>query len=163
MRTLILTATLLAALSGAAQADDAPACATFKWSLAREQALFTAPQPVTSGAGLAVGAGYRVALVDVGALAFPAKPERPTKPGTHGALLALRIGAAGAYDVTLSEEGWIDLADHAERVVAADFSGAKGCPGLRKSVRFELKPGDYTVQLSNAEGDALNIAITPAP
>ena len=163
MRTLILTTALAMAFASAAQADDAAACGKFKWSLERERALFAAPQPVASGAGLAVGAGYRAALVDATTLAFPAAPERPTKPGTHGALLALRVDAAGAYDVTLSEEGWIDIADHAQRVASADFSGVKGCPGVRKSVRYELKPGDYTVQLSNAEADKLDIAVIPAP
>ncbi len=163
MRLLMLTTAVAAALVGAAQADDAPACARFKWNIERERALFAAPQPVASGAGLAIGAGYLVALVDATTLAFPAAPERPTKPGTHGALLALRVDAAGAYDVTLSEEGWIDIADHAQRVPSADFSGVKGCPAVRKSVRYELKPGDYTVQLSNAEADALDIAVVPAP
>ena len=38
-----------------------------------------------------------------------------------------------------------------------------GCPGVRKSVRFPLKAGDFSIQLSNIEGPAINIAVVPAP
>jgi hypothetical protein len=163
-KSLAFAGLLVCAMSGAAFADDDSGCAKFKWSIAKERALFAAPTPVGAGAVLEVGAAaYRVALADNDEVAYPARPERASKAGTHGAVLTFAVKDDGLYDVTLSDEGWIDVVDHGQRISSSDFSGQKACPGVRKSVRFSLKAGDFTLQLSNVEGKAINIAVVPAP
>jgi hypothetical protein len=147
-----------------ARADDDSGCAKFKWSIARERALFGSAAPRGPDGVVEIGqAAYHVKLADVGKVQFAALPERQPKAGTHGAALTLAVKREGLYDVTLSDEGWIDIADHGERIRSSDFSGQKACPGVRKSVRFALKPGDLTLQLSNIDADAIDIAVVPAP
>ena len=69
---------------------------------------------------------------------------------------------AGIYQITLSEEAWIDVAQGGALVKSSDFSGAKDCPGMRKSVRFPLSAGAATVEISNASGASVKMVIEPA-
>jgi len=155
---LILTAAI-----GIARADDASGCEKFKWSIAHERAWFAAnPKPVAAGADVASGDGaYAVALVAGDAAVFPVSPERPPKVGTFGGVVKTNIPKAGLYQVTLSDEAWIDVVQNGARVKSSDFSGQKACPGVRKSVRFDLAAGPATLQISNAENAKINLAIAP--
>ena len=72
------------------------------------------------------------------------------------------IGKAGLYQITLSDEAWIDVVENGARVKSSDFSGQKACPGVRKSVRFDLAAGPATLQISNSESPKINLAIAPA-
>ncbi|MDE3177936.1 MAG: hypothetical protein KGM15_17690, partial [Pseudomonadota bacterium] len=75
LRALMVLATLAAALP--ARAD----CEHFKWSLARERALFAgAPAALpAAGASAQIGAAYAVALAQDPSL--PLSPERAPQPG----------------------------------------------------------------------------------
>ena len=156
---LIFTAAI-----GAAKADDASGCEKFKWSIARERAWFAAsPKPVAVGADISAGdSGYAVALGPGAAAVFPVSPERPPKAGTFGGVVKTNIGKAGLYQITLSDEAWVDVVQNGARVKSSDFSGQKACPGVRKSVRFDLAAGPATVQISNSESAKINLAIAPA-
>jgi hypothetical protein len=46
-------------------------------------------------------------------------------------------------------------------VKSIDFSGQTDCPGVRKSVRFELA-GPVSVGFSNATSEKLMFAVSPA-
>jgi len=154
----------LVALLGGARAQDNASCDKFKWSVARERALFSAgPRAVASGATIAGGAAYAVALAPSQSVAFAMAPERAPKPGTFGATLAVAIDKPGSYQVTLSDEAWLDVVQAGAEVKSSAFSGQKDCPGVRKSVRFDLAAGPATLQISNAAGAALNVALEPAP
>ena len=78
-----------------------------------------------------------------GMLAFAA-PEKP-----------------GVYQVTLSSEGWIDLVQDGASLKAADHSGVKDCPGLRKSVRFKVGAAPVALQISGVPADSIKVAIRP--
>jgi hypothetical protein len=155
----------LALLSAGAQAQEKTGCDQFKWSVARERAWFAAERkPVASGAAIAVGQGYAVALAPNESVAFAAPPEKALKPGGFGAALNLAaIDKAGSYEITLSDEGRVDAIQDKSLVKSTDFSGQKDCPGIRKSVRFDLKAGPLTIQISNAPAASIDLAIAPAP
>ena len=68
---------------------------------------------------------------------------------------------AGVYQVTLSGEGWIDLVQNGAALDSADHSGAKNCPGLRKSVRFNVGAAPVALQVSGVPGDSIKVAIRP--
>jgi len=55
----------------------------------------------------------------------------------------------------------IDVAQDGAYQPSLDFSGVHGCPGLRESVRFELKKVPLILQLSSASAPVLKIAIRP--
>jgi len=44
---------------------------------------------------------------------------------------------------------------------SADHSGAKNCPGLRKSVRFNVGAAPVALQISGAPADSVRVAIRP--
>jgi len=151
----------LMALAAPAWADD-DACSKFKWSVAREKALFAAPQGAGATDALSIGdKGFRVALADGATFKFPIAPERPPKPGTHAAALSLTIAKASVYQVTLSDAGWIDAVQSGVVIRSSGFSEQKACASVRKSVRFDLVAGAAILQLSNIEAPTADIAVVP--
>ena len=90
-------------------------------------------------------------------------PPPPGPPGSFGAVVKLPpIAVAGTYQVTLSDDAWIDMLQGGREVRSAAFSGAKDCPGIRKSVRFPLQVGDATVQISGSASDSVKMELLPA-
>lgn len=65
----------------------------------------------------------------------------------------------GRYQVTLSHEAWIDIVQAGAYRPSGEFSGVHGCPGLRKSVRFEFSAAPLVLQLSGASAPVIKIAI----
>jgi hypothetical protein len=155
----------LALVCGGAQAQEKNGCDQFKWSVARERGWFGAErQPVASGATIVAERGYAVSLAPNESVAFRAPPERALKPDGFGAVLAVaNVERAGVYQVTLSGEARIDAVQDNALVKSTDFSGQKECSGVRKSVRFDLKSGPLTIQISNAPSAAIDLALAPAP
>lgn len=154
----------LALLGGGAQAQDKNACDQFKWSVARERAWFAGEvKPAAAGATIVVGQAYEVALEPVDSVAFRLPPERAPKPGGFGATLGVaNIDRPGLYQITLSDEAWLDVVQGEARLKSVGFTGQKDCPGLRKSVRFDLAAGPLSVQISDVARDAIGLAIAPA-
>ena len=165
MVRLLLSLLFVAGLASAARAQDSAGCDKFKWSVARERAWFAAgAKPVAAGADLALAEeGYAVALLPDEAAGFVVPPERAPKPGAFGGVLKISaLPKAGLYEVTLSDEAWVDVVQNGASVKSSDFSGQKNCPGVRKSVRFPLAAGAATVQISNASSATIQLAIAPA-
>ena len=137
-------------------------CDHFKWSVARERALFAgSPESLAATDGAAEpGKGYALALAkDV---KLPVAPERAPKPDRFAGVATLPKVAAGLYQITLSQEAWIDVAENGGLVKSSNFSGQPDCPGVRKSVRFKLAAGAVTVEISNATADKILFAVEPA-
>lgn len=167
MRGTLRRGFAVAALTGAVLAAPAlgraeEGCAGFAWPLTREQAWFAAsPAPLAEGAALSVGAAS-VALRPQTEIAFTAPPERPAKAvAPRGAVLRLSL-PAGLYQITLSDNAWVDVVQDGARLAVAGFSGRTDCPGLRKSVRFRLAEGPAVLQLSDAAVERMLIAVAPA-
>jgi hypothetical protein len=162
---LALAAALMLALTGAgAQAQEKDACDHFKWSVARERGWFAGEvKPAAAGATIVVGQAYGVVLEPADSIVFRLPPERPLKPGGFGATLEVaNIDRPGLYQITLSDEAWIDVIQGEAKLKSVGFTGQKDCPGLRKSVRFNLAAGPLSVQISDATRDAIGLAIAPA-
>jgi hypothetical protein len=158
-----LVALALVAACAAAEAQEGAACDKFKWSVARERGWFSDLASVESGAVIVASRGYAVALQPTDALVFHVTPERPSRPDTFGATLDVaNVGGPGLYQITLSDDAWLDVVQEGARLQSVAFTGQKDCPGARKSVRFSLKAGGLTVQISNAPAAAINLAIAPA-
>lgn len=162
-----LAALLLIVLAAPARADENPACGEFKWPLAIERSWFEAGtlQDLQSGAGLdkLAEAAFTVILKPSTEVSFTLEPEGKPKPDKPlGAILSFgAVATPGLYQITLSDEAWIDVIQDGAYRPSLEFSGVHGCPGLRKSVRFELKQAPLVLQLSSASVSALKIAIRP--
>jgi len=143
-------------------------CEKFAWSLARERGWFAAPgKPTfTSGDSLpAIPSGaFTLRLQTAGEAAFALPPEK--KPRVDRSFSGIvRLPApdrAGIYEVTFSDDAWIDLVQDGRYARSVGATGRSDCPGLRKSVRFELGPTPLVLQLSGVPTDAIVVAVTPA-
>ena len=149
----------------AAQAQELVGCDKFKWPLdAEHAALARADLPrLASGADVAQppAAGIVIALVSLQDSRLPMPPERAPKQASSFAGF-VKIGAptAGTYRISLSAEAWIDVIQGGHYVKSSAFSGATGCPGLRKSVKFGLTAEPFVVQLSGVPAETIAIVVT---
>ena len=162
----VILAGLALGFSGAEplHAQDKPACEQFDWSIKREQVLFGAPalSQAASGSKLdAIGSGIVLELQPHASVAFTLPPERqPKSPESFsGVIIFANVPKAGRYQVTLSAEAWIDVIQDGQAVKSTAFSGKRGCADVRKSVRFEFKPGALTIQLSGVAEKSIKLAV----
>ncbi|HEX4766434.1 MAG TPA: hypothetical protein VH414_09170 [Lichenihabitans sp.] len=151
---------------GLAHAEEAGGCAKFKWSIAREQAAFASPDLPSVESGQSLPGVMNAAIVRLkpqAEVAFEHEPARKPKVKTpFAAVLKLApLAAPGTYEITLSEEAWIDVLQGGKEIRSRGFSGQADCPGVRKSVKFPLQAGDATVQISGVRSDSIRVDVLP--
>lgn len=146
-------------------------CSSFLWPLETELGWMKSPdsENVASGTTLAAppkDKAIEIALKPVGDISFPTKPTSTPKPGdedTFGGVVSFEGNAEPVhYQVTLSTNGWIDVVQNEASLEATGHTGSKDCDGLRKSVRFEVAPGPFSIQVSGVRKDSIRIVIRPA-
>ncbi|MFG1422343.1 hypothetical protein [Roseixanthobacter liquoris] len=168
-RAAVGSVMLLAFLLGApaVRAAEGQGCSGGAWPLdAARAALDAAHTEVPSGAGLPAAEGsFVVQLVPLPDAKLPYPPARlPAETANFAGFLLLPAPAtAGRIEVSLSDAGWIDLVQDGKSLPAAAFTGVKGCPGLRKSVRFEVTQRPLVLQVTGVSVDRLKVAVAPAP
>lgn len=162
----ILAVGLVALSINTAMAEDAPACASFAWSVARERAAFGAPDLPALASGSALPGDARAARLTLGpaaAVALPVPSEKEAKSDTFAGFVTATVPAAGTYQVTLSNEAWIDVSqDGRSTLKPAAHSGKMGCPEVRKSVRFALDAGTVTIEISRASSQQIKLDLLKA-
>ena len=165
MKSFIL-AVVSWALAGAALAQEPVGCDKFKWPLDKERATLNGTDlpKVVSGDRVTfpIPFGTIVALVPFADAKLPAPPERaPKSPDTFaGFFQAPAPKQPGSYKITVSAEGWIDVTQADQAVKSTAFSGALGCEGIRKSVKFDLAAAPFTVELSSVKANDIKIVIS---
>jgi hypothetical protein len=158
--------TVVYALVLPALAQEPVGCDKFRWSLDKERATLTGTDlpKVASGSEVKWPLPFAtmVALVPLVDAKLPIAPERsPKSQDTFGG--SIQIGApvkAGTYRITLSSAGWIDVVQDGHRVRSTAATGATGCEGVRKSVKFELAASPFTVQLTGIEANTIGLVIS---
>ena len=171
-KDFIFAAAVTAALSLAgarpASAQDVAPCDQFAWPVKREQALFASKelQHVASGATLDEFPDHGIALElqSHDAVPYTLPPGRPPKiaNSSGGVIVISDVPKAGPYQITASAEGWLDVIQDGKALASTAFSGRRDCPGVRKSVRFDLHAGAVTIQVSDVESKLIKLAILPA-
>jgi hypothetical protein len=162
LRLSILAAALIALLGPAAAEDG---CEKFAWSLARERAAFAAADKATIAAGetlAALPSGALVIRLQAGPQAsFAMPPERkPRIEHWHGGMVRLpALAKAGIYQITLSDEAWIDVIQNGRYARSVGSTGRGDCPGVRKSVRLDLDASAVVLQVSGVAPDTIAIII----
>jgi hypothetical protein len=160
MRALVFIALLLAAPAFAQGPDsEPPGCDKFKWPIDKERALLAAAAPVENGATLSQPSA-RLKLAGATAAKLPHPPTRQSKAGTYSGFLTVPAPNAGVYRITLSAGGWIDVFQNGHEVKSGAFTGAPGCDGIRKSVKFELGAAPYVIEITGVETDSVSVAVT---
>ena len=141
-------------------------CDKFKWPLDKERATLTGTDlpKLASGARVTFPIPWAsiVALTPFADAKLPAPPERaPKSPTSFAGFLQVPAPKAGTYKITLSSEGWIDVVQNGHTVKSIAFSGALGCDGVRKSVKFELAAQPLTIELSGVPDSTIKVAVSP--
>lgn len=154
------------AIAAPAFAEEPVGCDHFKWPLDKERAMLTSPNVVTVASGMSVALPLPVALtvtlVPFADAKLPMAPERaPRAAESFAGFIAVAAPAqAGTYKITLSSEAWIDVVQAGHLLKSGPHSGATGCAGMRKSVKFDLAAEPFVIQLSNVGNKSIGVAIT---
>jgi hypothetical protein len=165
VKSLILVV-VSCAMAGSAFAQEPVGCDKFKWPLDKERATLNGTDlpKVVSGAQVAFPIPFAtiVGLLPFADAKLPTPPERvPKSPDSFaGYFEAKAPPQGGSYKITLSAEGWIDVAQAGQAVKSTAFSGALGCEGIRKSVKFDLAASPFTVELSSVKANEIKIVIS---
>ena len=156
----------LAMLSSApAWAAEPSGCDKFKWPIDKERAARTSQDRLKAASGneLAIPAKAVLELKTPTEAKLPRTPERKPKDGTFAGFLRFKAPPkAGAYTISLSSGGWVDVVQDGEQLKPMEFSGATNCEGIRKTVKFDLAAGPFVVQVSGAEQNSISLAVLPA-
>ena len=164
-RAGLALAALIAALPGLAAADEPSGCGAFKWPIEHERAaLEEAGKPaVANGGALAYDVASTLRLMPLAEAGLPHAPQRAPKSAQsfagHFALAA--PAKPGVYKVTIASEGWIDVVDNGAFLRPKGVSGAVGCAGARKSVKFDLPDRPLDFQLSGVRDPEVAVMVSP--
>src|SRR5689334_14951864 len=149
-----------------ALAQEPSGCDKFKWPLDKERATLTGTDlpKLASGsrANWPLPFATTVALVPFSEAKLAIAPERAPKSNNSFAGL-IEVAApprSGTYKITLSSEGWIDVVQNGKRLNSIASTGATGCAGVRKSVKFALGAAPFTAQFSGIEANSVGVAIS---
>ncbi len=161
IRPVLIAMALLAAAPALAQ--EPVGCDKFKWPLDHERALLASPSQKLSGADLPqpLGAAVTVALVPYAEARLPALPSRTLMAAdSYAGFIKAAAPKSGTYRVTLSAPAWIDVIQNGHTLQSTAFSGASGCAGIAKSVKFELAAAPFIVELSSTTAHTLTFVVT---
>jgi hypothetical protein len=160
----LLSIVIALSIASPALAQEPVGCDKFKWPLDHERALLASASPLASGAQMPkpLDAAVTLALVRLADAKLPAPPSRaPKNPQSNaGFASAPTIAKAGTYRVTLSTPSWIDVIQGGNVLQSTAFSGASGCTGVAKSVKFNLLAAPFTVELSGTPARAVGFVVT---
>jgi hypothetical protein len=161
----LIAVALIAAPGGLAQAQEGSGCNGFKWPLDRERAALVRADKASlpNGGALPYDVAMTLKLQPLSAAGLPKAPERaPKSPSAFAGHFALPAPAkAGAYRVTISSEGWVDVLDGGAYLHPIAFTGAKECEGARKSVKFDLPARPLALQFSGVLRDQISVIVSP--
>jgi len=152
--------TVLAATTAAAAEDG---CGRFDWSVNRESELFNEGffADVESESALPKDGAFSMLLQPVASVIYTVPPERGRDDG-YGGVVTLEWIAAGRYQITLSGDAWIDAVQNDKRLPMLASTSRDDCPGIRKSVQFEVKSVPLTLQFGGAMVRRLNVSVLRA-
>lgn len=163
IRCLVSGLALLAATQALAQ-EPPVGCDKFKWPVDHERALLASASQLRSGAEMhqPLATAVTVALMPYTEAKLPTPPSRASKvAGSYaGFINAPAVPNPGTYRVTLSAPAWIDVVQNGHNLQSTAFSSARGCPGIAKSVKFELIAEPFVIELSNTTAHALTFVVT---
>lgn len=161
MYAALASALIICACTGTALAENG--CGKFAWPLTQEREVMAAHgQPtLASGASMEAGSGraFKLLLRASANAEFAVPPERKSRlENWRGGTVRLPAPPqAGVYQVTLSDEAWVDVVQNGGYARSIGSTGRSDCPGLRKSIRFEVASYPIVLQISGASVEVISI------
>ena len=152
-------------------AETKTGCDSFLWPLATEIAWFQAETSVKTASGTTLAAvpsdeAVALELRPMPEAGLPLKPTSTPKPDDAqkfgGYVTIESFPGPGAYQIAISDSGWLDVGQNGTTLEAIAHTGSHHCDKLRKSVRFEIGAGPVSIQVSGVPQNTIKIAIRPA-
>ena len=162
----VVIVTIVAVVPTMARAAEPTGCDAFKWPLAKEAALLRAADKPAIGSGgdsAPPGQAFTLKLTGLAEAHLPTPPGRKPKmePSTAGFVRFDAPTVAGVFEVTISQAAWIDVVQDGHTLKPSGFSGARDCPGVRKSIRFSLVPKPFAIQISGTSSRTVDVLVEP--
>ena len=138
-------------------------CDKGQWSLDRDRVALGEPRKPDLGNGaklaLPTDAAITVLMSPMSAAILPHPPTKPQDRG-YGGILRLSVPEPpGVWQITVPAYAWIDVFVGGKTLSPLAFTGPSNCPGVRKSLRYRLPPGEVVLQLAGAEEQRMAIFI----
>ena len=160
MRRLLLVLPLLAAPAFAWAAEDAP-CPAQQVPLPDNLASFANPASFTGDATMVTtGLAVKLKLAPIETVTDLADKE--PKPGTFAGRATLVVTEAGSYGIAASAGAWLNVLDQGAVLTSSDHERVT-CSPVHKIVYYDLKPGLYGLEVSNAPADSLTVLLFKKP
>ncbi len=161
VRTSLALIALLMAVP--ALAEEPVGCDKFKWPLDTERGLLAKPSPASSGGEATLAVAVTLTLAPLADAKLPMAPSRAPKfPDSYAGFLHVSaLPKAGTYRITLSHAAWIDVVQDGQGLKSSAFTGAKGCDGVAKSVKFDLAATPFVIEVSGTSAQAIGLVVTP--
>jgi hypothetical protein len=161
---VVFSMLVLMATAGTAFAQEPVGCDKFKWPIDKERALLAVAAPVASAGEVAkpLAGAAKLPLVPFAEGKLPTPPARqPKSPDSYAGFVRYAAPPrAATYRVTLSDAAWIDVVQDRQEVKSIDHSGALGCDGIRKSVKFNLTTSPFVIEISGTTARDIAIVVT---
>jgi hypothetical protein len=150
-----------------AWAAEPSGCDKFKWPIERERAALTSPDRARFVSGSELGAlpstGMTLALRAPAEARLPSPPERAQREGTFAGFAAFKAAPkAGLYTVSLSAGAWVDVVQNGSFLKPKATSGASGCDGIGKTMKYEISASPFVLQISGTTENSVSVAILPS-
>lgn len=163
----VIAADVALAAPASANAQGAADCAGLDWPLEWEQTAFAAAKlaSVASGASLksAAAEAFVLELLPENSAKLAAAPSGKSKaagPDLYAGFVTVEGGAGPVgVQVTTSEEGWIDVIQDGKTLPSTAHTGSKNCPGVRKSVHFDVTAGSFAVQVVGVPRHSVKVSV----
>ncbi|MBX3523389.1 MAG: hypothetical protein KF807_09305 [Xanthobacteraceae bacterium] len=157
----LLVCTIVAAPVTGAAAD----CTKFAWPPEQQQKLLQQDNKPRIETGNAVteflGRAFVLRLDSFSNAKLEKSPERtPRIEKSFAGLIRVKFPVTGIVTIALTNNSWIDVIQDGKYLRPAGNTGAEGCPGVRKIVKFKVEAGDVAIQFSGSETPELAFAIT---
>lgn len=154
----------------AASAAETGGCDAFAWPIATELQWMKASdsEAVTSGAKLAAPPAKAISLtlMPMTEVSFPVAPTSRKKGNaaeTFGGIVAFDgTTEPGVYQLSLATAGWVDVVQDGKALRSSAHSGKMDCDGVRKSVRFDIGAGPFSIELSGFAKDTAKFVVRRA-
>lgn len=171
MRAPVVIALLLLGAAPAWAAEPS-GCDKFKWPVERERAALTSPDRarLVSGSELTAlpSTGMTLALRTPAEAALPSPPERAPREGTFAGFAVFRAApkaglyTVSLYTVSLSAGAWVDVVQDGGFLKPKATSGASGCDGIGKTMKYEISASPFVLQISSTTESSVSVAILPS-
>jgi len=143
-------------------------CGKFGWSLARELQWFGGGNlPIYASGAKRDTPPDNAFTLDLDAdndatLVMPLERKSRNDNGYGGSISFGALPRAGLYQITLSEDGLVDIIQNGHYLKKKASHMRRDCPAVRRAIRVELTAAPLVLQFGGVEMPSMAIAVAPA-